>query len=173
MKLLLAALIFSISVSAQQFTSTEGSISFEASVPSFEEVKATSDKATCIINGTAVQASVAINSFEFRLPLMQEHFNEHYMESDKYPRAVLKGNLEKVVSPGNAPAYKIRGKLTLHGKTRKVHIPVQLKGDQTLEMYAAFTINLSDYAIKVPTLVKSKIAEQVTIRCRFVLVKVE
>lgn len=172
--LLLFLMLAPVIAGAQQRWSTrQGTISFEASVPSFEEVKATSTAASCTLDSRTshMQASVRMRSFAFKRDLMKQHFNDHYVESDHYPRAVLKGTLEGInpetVSSSPRPAI-VRGKLTIHGKTRKVTIPVQVtRQGEAIRITSSFNIKLSDYHIAVPSLVRSKIAETVRIDAAF------
>ena len=89
--------MISVPVVAQEKYSTKnGTIVFEASVPSFEEVKAKNENVSAILNvETGDFASlVLINGFRFKVALMEEHFNENYMESSKFPKAILKGKLK-------------------------------------------------------------------------------
>ena len=75
-----------------------GKITFEASVPAFEEVKAKNDGVTCVLNAkTGEIASLAlIKGFRFKLALMEEHFNENYINSDSYPKSTFKGKIENL-----------------------------------------------------------------------------
>ena len=74
-----------------KFLTKSGAITFEASVPSFEEVKATNDKVTAIINTETsdIAALALVKGFRFKVALMEEHFNENYAESDKFPKAKI------------------------------------------------------------------------------------
>src|SRR6478672_4504093 len=95
--LLLVFLSFTAITFAQDKMITKtGKITFEASVPAFEEVKGTNTAATCVLNPkTGEIASLALmKSFRFKLALMEEHFNENYVESDTYPKATFKGKIE-------------------------------------------------------------------------------
>src|SRR6187549_3993369 len=99
MKKLLLMTLLSVAgfVSAQDKMITKtGKVTFEASVPAFEEVKAKNETATCVLNPTTGEiASLALmKGFRFKIALMEEHFNENYIESDKYPKATFKGKIE-------------------------------------------------------------------------------
>ena len=79
-------------INAQDKMQTKtGKITFEASIPSFEEVKATNETASCIIQlKTGKIASLAlVKGFRFKAALMEEHFNETYIESNIYPKATF------------------------------------------------------------------------------------
>src|SRR6476620_10100997 len=108
-----------------------GKISFEASVPAFEEVKAKNESATVVLNtATGEIASLAlVKGFRFKVALMEEHFNENYMESDSYPKATFKGKIQdfdasKLTS--TAQTYTIKGKMEMHGKTKEISIPASI-----------------------------------------------
>ena len=96
-KILSLLIVISLSSFAQtkMFTKS-GKISFEASVPAFEEVKAKNESVTCVLNpSTGEIASLAlIKGFRFKVALMEEHFNENYIESDTYPKAIFKGKID-------------------------------------------------------------------------------
>ena len=90
----LALLSFS-TVADKKITKT-GTIVFEASVPSFEEVKAKNEAVTCILNpdNGEIAALALMKGFRFKVALMEEHFNENYVESSKYPKATFKGKID-------------------------------------------------------------------------------
>ena len=86
--LLMGNVIFS-----QKMMTRTGEIKFEASMPAFEEIAATNSTVSCIFDETTGDfvALALIKSFKFKAPLMEEHFNENYMESSKFPKATFKG----------------------------------------------------------------------------------
>lgn len=116
----------------------------------------------------AFAAKMAIKSFEFQLKEMQAHFNENYMESEKYPEASFVGNLTDInaVNFSKNGSYKVSaaGKLTIHGVTRDVTAPgtITVRGKET-NVKSEFTIALKDYGIAVPSAVTKKIAENIDI----------
>ena len=94
MKKKLASLFIIISLSSfaqTKMISKTGKITFEASVPAFEEVKGKNESVTFIFNPTTgdIASLALIKSFRFKVALMEEHFNENYMESDTFPKATL------------------------------------------------------------------------------------
>ena len=112
--------------------------------------------------------SVPIKGFVFKRTLMQEHFNENYLESDKYPKATFAGRFVEfeaalLAAPGPHPA-QVAGDLTLHGVTHRVLVPatVELRGGQLLAQ-AAFPVALADYGIEIPLLVRNSIAKVVSV----------
>lgn len=152
-----------------------GKITFEASVPAFEEVKAKNEGVTCVLNRkTGEIASLALmKGFRFKLALMEEHFNENYVNSDTYPKSTFKGKIEKfnadalTTSPQD---YTIKGKLELHGKTQEVTASAKIKKvDGAIEIVTNFAVNADDFAIEIPSVVKSKVSNKVKIRGEFIL----
>lgn len=151
-----------------------GKITFEASVPSFEEVKATNSTVTFVMNPkTGEVASLALmKGFRFKTALMEEHFNENYIESDKYPKATFKGkidNFDAAALSATAKDYVIKGNMEIHGKTVPVTAPAKIrKTDAGIEVVSNFTVNTDDFGIAIPSVVKSKVSNKVTVKTFFV-----
>lgn len=178
MKKMFVVLLAFISLTAVQaqgryYTKT-GRVTFFSSAP-LEDIEASTKTAAAILDaGTGtLQFSVLMKSFEFKKALMQEHFNEDYLESDQFPNGEFKGAIVNNAAinyskPGTYPA-EVRGKLTIHGITKDV----ATKGTVTvsadgLKTASVFNISLSDYKIKRPSLVKDKLSNniQITVDCK-------
>ena len=173
MKTILISLI--VLVSLNSFAQTKmvtktGKITFEASVPAFEEVKAKNESVTCILNTSTgdIAALALIKSFRFKVALMEEHFNENYMESDTYPKATFKGKIEdfdfsKLTT--TAKQYTIKGKMEMHGKIKDITIKATIKksGDN-VEIDSDFTLNTDDFAIDIPSVVSKKVSKKVAVK---------
>ncbi len=150
-----------------------GKIVFEASVPSFEEVKAKNESVTCVVNiKTGEIASLALmRAFRFKIALMEEHFNENYMESDKYPKATFNGKIQGFDwnSIGStSKEYKMKGILEVHGKSKEINTSVFLrKVDDGLEIISNFNVNFKDFDIDIPKIISMKVAETVNIKTNF------
>ncbi|MCK6607633.1 MAG: YceI family protein [Flavobacterium sp.] len=152
-----------------------GTITFEASVPSFEEVKAKNSGVSCVLNTkTGEIASLALmKGFRFKVALMEEHFNENYVESDKFPKATFKGKIEnfdlsKITSTANN--YTIKGKLELHGKLKDIVITAKIKkGKDGIEIVSDFNVNTDDFDIEIPSVVSKKVTKKVNVQFEFVL----
>ena len=150
-----------------------GKITFEASVPAFEEVKAKNDGVTCVINTkTGEIASLAmVKGFRFKVALMEEHFNENYIESDKYPKSTFKGKIEgfdysKVTKEGKT--YTVKGKLELHGKSKDITITATIKKTaEGLSLTSNFTVNTDDFDIDIPSVVSKKVSKKVAVTLDF------
>lgn len=169
-KLLCLLLVVSLNTFAQKMTTKTGKISFEASVPAFEEVKAKNESATVVLNASTGEiASLAlIKGFRFKVALMEEHFNENYMESDTYPKATFKGKIEGFdVSKLTATAqdFVVKGKMELHGKTKDVIISASIKKTADgININSDFVLNTDDYGIEIPSVVSKKVSKKVSVR---------
>lgn len=175
----LIVLLISISVSSQnRYLTKTGTVEFEASVPSFEEVKAINKSVTAIINSETGEfaALVLIKGFRFKNALMEEHFNENYAESDLYTKATFKGkiidfsiNSLKAV----ASSFDVAGELEFHGKAKKLEnleVGVSIN-DNIITISGEFTADASDYGIKIPKIIRSKISDDIRVSFKFVLKK--
>lgn len=152
-----------------------GEITFEASVPSFEEVKATNKGVSCILNTQTgeIAALALVKGFRFKVALMEEHFNENYIESDKYPKAIFKGkidNFDIIKLTDTSQKYTIKGTLELHGKTKEVSSIASIKksGDKII-IDTKFSVQPEDFDIKIPSVVSKKVAKTVDVTCHFSL----
>jgi len=147
-----------------------GKITFEASVPAFEEVKAKNESVTFVINPSSGEiASLAlIKGFRFKVALMEEHFNENYMESDSYPKAIFKGKIEnfdinKITS--TAKDYTIKGSLEMHGKSKDITIKASIKkSGEGIDINSNFTVNTDDFGIEIPSVVSKKVSKKVAVK---------
>ncbi|WP_284653427.1 YceI family protein [Flavobacterium terrisoli] len=154
---------------AQKLITKTGKVTFEASVPAFEEVKAKNDAVTCILNAdTGEIASLALmKGFRFKVALMEEHFNENYVESDKYPKATFKGkidNFDLAKLTATAKDYTIKGKLELHGKTKDITVTAKIKkSDAGVEIDSNFSVNTDDFDIEIPSVVSKKLTKKVAV----------
>jgi polyisoprenoid-binding protein YceI len=143
----------------------QGKLSFFSSTP-VEDIDAHSESATSIINTVtdSVIVKVRINSFQFKNALMQEHFNENYLESEKYPYAVFRGKINEhaVLATEGTSKVTSNGILTMHGveKNTKMEGSLTKKGDE-ISLQSSFKVKLSDHKIDVPKLVMTKIAEEI------------
>ncbi len=166
-----AFFVLSTAASAQKFFTRDGKVKFDATVnSSLEEVEALSNSATCVLdaaNGN-IQWAVLIKGFKFEKSLMQEHFNENYLESSKYPKATFVGkitNLQDVnfASDGTYNAI-VSGKMTIHGATKDISTNGALTvGGGNVKLNAGFNLALADYNISIPSLVSDKVAKEIKV----------
>lgn len=152
-----------------------GIVNFEASLPLFEEVKATNETSTCTLNTNtgAITNVVIIKDFHFKIPLMEDHFNVNYLESDHHPKAIFKGKIQGFninIIGTDSKEFVMKGKLEIHGKSKEISIPVYLKkGEGGLEIISNFKVCINDFDIKIPRVLIVKIAENVTINTAYLL----
>ena len=174
--LLIPILFLSFSIIAQEKMITKnGTISFEASVPAFEEVKAKNTGVSCVLNTkTGEIASLALmKGFKFKVALMEEHFNENYVESDRFPKAIFKGKIEGFDTSLITAAPKdfvLNGKLELHGKSVPIKTIAKIsKSAAGINLNTTFSVNASDFNIAIPSVVKSKVSNKINIQVASVL----
>ncbi len=129
----------------------------------------TNNQASSVINLKTgeVVFSLLMKAFTFEKALMQEHFNEKYVESDDYPKATFKGtiqDLEIILSSNETFDLFVTGQLTMHGKTKNVETPVKItyKGE-TIEAECDFVVSPADFDIKIPNAVKENIAKEIKV----------
>src|SRR5258708_19227789 len=108
--------------------------------------------------------TLILKGFIFPKELMQEHFNENYVESDKYPKAsfsgTFTGNLD-VSKDGQYPVM-VKGMLSLHNTTKEIEVPATLEvKDGTLSGQSQFEIRPEDFRIHIPSLLKVKIPKEI------------
>jgi polyisoprenoid-binding protein YceI len=113
-----------------------------------------------------IQISITNEQFIFKKKLMQEHFNEDYMESDKYPNTVFKGKVNEKVdyTRDGVNTVTVTGIMDMHGVQKTITIPGTITVQNgVLYLSAKFEVNLADYKIKVPTVIGSNIAKSIAI----------
>ena len=165
----LLAISMNSSTAQERYYTKSGEIRF-SSESSLEKIEAINRNVTCVLDTRTglLQLMVLMKGFEFKKALMQEHFNENYVESDKYPKSEFKGQVlnsgEIKYNKDGSYELKIRGLLSMHGVTKEVETigKITVSGEK-IESSAAFNILLSDFKIKIPTLVKENVSNKVTI----------
>jgi len=171
-KYLIAATLLSSGLFAQDkyFTKT-GKISF-FSKAIIENIEAHNRSVTCVLDTKTgnVQFSVPIKGFEFERALMQEHFNENYLESDKYPRGEFKGQIvnngEIDYTKDGVYQGKVKGKLTIHGQTNDIETDGKItKEGSKIVIFSEFNVRLPDYKIKNEKLQNISNNIKVTVNC--------
>jgi YceI-like domain len=161
--------------SQEKMLTKSGTITFEASVPSFQPVVGTNSNVTFVLNPvTGEIASLALmKGFQFEMALMEEHFNENYMETDKYPKAIFRGQIEGFDANKLTEDYKdytITGKLELHGKSKDVNATAKItKTSSRITIISDFGVNASDFSIPIPSLIKYKLDDKVKVQMIAVL----
>jgi polyisoprenoid-binding protein YceI len=167
-------LVFRIAYGQGQFLTNEGVITFYSHTI-IEDITAVNEKVAAVIDlergGVAI--IVLMNEFQFEKNLMQVHFNENYVESEKYPKATFSGRIPDfsnidLQTPGTYEV-QVEGEMTIHGITREIStkgsIEVKQKG---IIANTKFLLNPEDYGIKIPRVVRKNIAERMEITAKLV-----
>ncbi|MBK8883974.1 MAG: YceI family protein [Bacteroidales bacterium] len=173
--ILILLLSTAFAAQGQKYMTKNGFIGFYSHTP-MEDIKGDNNQVASVLDtGTGeIVFQVLIKSFHFDRALMEEHFNENYMESDKYPKSTFKGKIANLSSvnftkPGTYDVT-IEGDLTIHNTTNKVSI----KG--TIEVVTGginasskFNVVPEDYKIEIPGVVKEKINKnlEVTVSMKY------
>lgn len=166
------AFCFVLSASAQKFYTKDAKINFDAtSGTSPEKITAVNPKGTLVIDLATgkMEAAVLVKGFHFEQALMEEHFNENYMESNKFAKATFAGDIADVkainlTKDGDYTAV-VKGKLTMHGVAKDVETKgfFTVKGGKITAAKASFKAPLADYKITIPSVVRDKIAKDAKI----------
>jgi polyisoprenoid-binding protein YceI len=171
--------LMAFSASAQRYITKTGFIRFHSDSPleKIEAVNRQVNSALDITTGDFV-FKVLMKSFTFEKALMQEHFNENYVESDKFPNADFKGKITNLssISLKNDGTYNatVEGKLTIHGVTKEVKQTGTFEvGGGKIKGTSKFNILLSDYNISIPAAVGKNISNTVEITVDIVLDKLQ
>ena len=169
----LMLLAFALNTSYAQvklYSTKTGTIFFDAGT-GVEDIKATNKGVTAVIQPStgAIQFEAAIKGFEFKVQLMEDHFNENYMESETYPKSTFRGTIENPSAvnyskDGNYPVT-VTGILEMHGVKKEITAKgtISVKKGQ-VSSSATFEVKLADFGIKIPAIAKEKLSEKATIK---------
>jgi DNA-directed RNA polymerase beta' subunit len=180
MKILLTLCLlcaFSINAQSTKWISKDGYIHFFSDAP-MEDIEASTKSAVSILNTEAnsLLAQMKISTFQFENKLMQEHFNENYLESDKFPKAILKGSLTEINFDSLTEVdtlVKFKGAIKIHGIEKEYEFPITLSKTKNgkIKGTAKFEVKLVDHNIKVPEVVFLKIAEVILVDVKFLWIQ--
>ena len=153
----------------QKYYSKAGRIQFISEAP-LEKIEATNNSALIVLDGTTgrMDLSVLIKGFQFVKALMQEHFNENYMESHLYPKGLFSGtilNMKEInFSKDGFYTVRVQGNLTLHGVTKAMTTSGQINV-KAGKIYATstFDITIADFNIDIPKVVKDNVSKTVKV----------
>ena len=163
----------SVAQAQERFYTKAGNISF-FSKTDLENIDAHNRSVTCVLDTKTgnVQFSVLMKGFEFRKALMQEHFNEDYVESHKFPKAEFKGqvlNNDNIdYSKEGTEQVKVKGQLSIHGQTNEIEVDGTIGvRNGKISITSKFPVAISDYRIQVAAFAKNKVAKtvDVTVSC--------
>ncbi len=168
--LLIITLGISIAGFSQKYTTEKTFVSFFSDAV-LEDITADNKKSSSIFNAETgdIAFSIPMKEFKFAKSLMQQHFNEKYVESEKFPKSTFQG---KIIGfkPDATGVQQVnaQGKLTIHGVTKDIDVPgtIEVQGKK-LQMKSKFMVKVADYDITIPQLVFQNIAEQVEVTIDF------
>lgn len=168
--LLIVSLSCFLDASSQLYMTRNGFIGFYSKT-AMEDIQAENNQVYAVIDPSKknLAFTLLMKGFIFRKELMQVHFNENYVESDKYPKASFSGVYTGEFIPGKNGVYQVivKGNLTIHNITRSLEKPARLEvADGKLTGFADFTIRPEDYDIKIPSIVRDKISEFITVHVK-------
>lgn len=175
--LILCFLFVAGSVSAQKYYTKTGETDFKASVEAFEPVEAKSNSTTVIlkVDSGDIAALLFMKSFHFKVALMEEHFNENYMDSDKFPKATFKGKLKDFNMSNlsnTAKEFNLSGTLTVRGKAKDIQTTAMISKDgDKIIIKSKFSVEPQDFDIDIPSIVRNKIAKEINVTLNYELVE--
>jgi polyisoprenoid-binding protein YceI len=177
--LAIVAILAPAGLAAQErYACRAGNVTFSSKTP-IENIEAQNHKATCVYDATTgnIEFAVLIKAFEFEKALMQEHFNENYMESNTYPKAIFKGKVVGVTAadlkkPGTYQVT-VEGDLTMHGvaKAHKDKATIVVEPTGLLKASSDLIVKPEDHKIEIPSVVKDQIAKEINVEVRMDLTK--
>lgn len=173
--LLIVLFLTGIASAQDKYFTKTGKTSFDATSPgSPEQVEGIHKSVLCVLDTKTgnMQFSVTMKGFEFERALMQEHFNENYIESDQFPKSEFKGMISNnssvnYTTNGEYPVF-VKGKLTMHGITKDVEANGKLViNNGNIAATSVFTVLLADYKISIPGLVADKVSKtaKIVVNC--------
>lgn len=171
--LLMVSQLLAICASAQVYMTKAGQTSFFSETP-LENISAVNQQVAVLLNSANGEIAVRMQHRAFNFPnkLMQEHYNENYMETDKYPAASFTGKINEQIDYSRDGTYPVSasGVLDIHGvkQNRTLYGQLTVSGGR-LTLNCTFDVKLADHHIQVPTLVITKVAESISVKNRFEL----
>jgi hypothetical protein len=169
-KILLLLMLLSAAAfcNAQVYTAKSGTASFYSEAP-MENIEAISNSVQSILNTStkSIAFIISIRSFQFKKDLMREHFNEKYLESDKFPNATYSGKINEEVDFGKDGSYNVTstGKIAMHGQEKEITVPGTFtvkNGEASLQ--TNFPLAVADFKIEIPQLLFQNIADTVAVK---------
>lgn len=165
---ILTLFTFCTSLTGQKYFTKTGSIHFLSEAP-LEKIESTNNNAYVVFDAASgqIEWSVLIKGFKFAKALMQEHFNENYMESDQYPKAFFKGTINQkgfAISRDGSYDVLATGNITIHGVTKPFSTPgrIMVKNGK-INTNSSFTLTIADFNISVPKVVRDNISKTVRV----------
>jgi len=158
---IISLIFYAFQVNAQKYFTKNGKITFFSEAP-LENIAAINNRVKVVFDESKneIGFQLMIKDFVFKKPLMQEHFNENYLESDKYPLSRFTGEISK-----NNEFHIAEGKILIHGVEKNIKVKGSLiKANSKIILNAEFDIMLEDFDVKIPKIVMFNIAEEINIK---------
>ena len=165
------SMVASLVFSKDLYMTRNGNVDFFSSTP-LEDIKAVNNQVSCVLNKENGQFAfqVPIKAFTFKNALMQEHFNESYLESDIYPKSIFKGEIigwDDIQLSQDSLNILIEGDLTIHGVKNQVRQSGRVwVSSGVIYGESTFSVRLVDYQVKVPKIVRENIAEVIKVNVK-------
>lgn len=166
-----------LNLNAQTYHAQEMYIHFFSPAP-IADIEAISNAAVATINidKNEVDIALKVGSFKFKKALMQAHFNDKYIESNRYPNAHFKGRFKNILDLEKDGIYNlvVEGKFNIHGvdKPKTINCNILIK-DKKITFETAFKLMTADYKIKAPDIIYRKVGQEVNIDAKGILVKIK
>lgn len=172
---ILMLLVISKSLSQNKYITREGIIEFESQIETFEPIKAKQNSVTSVFNSDTGEIAVLalVKGFRFKNALMEEHFNENYVESDTYPKTTFKGKILDFSINSDQTKHFMKGTINFHGVDKTYDsIPVDVIIDKSkIKLQGKFVTPVKDFNIKIPKIVSKKIAANINVNFELSLQK--
>jgi polyisoprenoid-binding protein YceI len=160
---------------AQTYSAKEIYVHFFSSAP-IADIEAITNTATTTLNieKKEVEIELKVSNFKFKKALMQAHFNEKYIESEKYPNSTFKGKFKEVINLEKDGVYTINleGRFSIHGieRPKTLNCVITVK-DHKITFQTAFKLLSADYKIKAPDVLYRKVGQEVSVDANGILVR--
>ena len=168
-----AICLLALTAQAQKYFTRDGKVIFTSDAP-MEKIEAENNKVAAVIDAEsgAVEAAVLVKSFRFEKALMEEHFNENYMESEKYPKAIFKGTFadpsKLELTQDGSFTLPFSGEVTIHGVTKPLEAEVDFSvSNGAINAKTAFDLAVEEFNIEIPKVVKDNVAKIVNVGIDF------
>ncbi len=170
---IIGCILLTSSSFCQKYSTEKSKVTFFSDA-AIEDITATITKAISIFNieSGEIAFSIPVKEFEFAKSLMKEHFNEKYMETEKFPKATFQGTIQGYqLNVTGQQAAKANGKLSIHGITKEVEVQGTVDiGKETVHLQSKFKVKLDDYGVPRPQLLWQNIAEEVEVTIDFTFI---
>lgn len=175
-KITILLLLIGNSIFAQKYFSKTGLTELKASVETFEPIEAKNNSTSAVLNSETGEIAVLLfmKAFHFEIALMEEHFNENYIESNKFPKATFKGKIENFNLNQLDPKAKliIKGVLSIRGKEKNIETTGSFEFRKgKIILISKFVLLPQDFNIKIPSIVRNKIANKINLFLKYELVE--